>query len=308
MLTALPLPAVVRRGILTPARGVDVGITTVYLSQKRTKRELDRSKKGWPNRYPRAMTIALGIMAREGFVLAADSEISTSGQGVDFSASHNKVFPFYDSEGGVMIITGSGSMFHVEALTAQIGKVFKDSTNETLTDLEITFQELLDKFYDDHIIPFRPHIEDVALIIAARRKNEWKRWESSLNCLRDWKIVYTATGVGEMPARSIMGPLMHGCDFESAKIMAAYVIWIMKKRIVGCGHGTSIAALKGNDPSPTGFTPLQISNLEQVFEEWSWVEGSILSYIFGSGSVGAQQQFVHGAIEQLRDRCKEILA
>jgi hypothetical protein len=166
--------------------------------------------------YPVSMTIALGIIAGEGIIVAADSEVSEDMTRI----SGMKVFPFDDSTGGRIIITGSGNVHYLEKAAWTIGKIFKDHPKDPLDDLEAPMQAYLETFYETHIIPFTHDPPDIALVIAAKRGSELRGWSSQLSVLNPWTVPCAAVGIGEIHARAVLGTLVRACDFESAKIMA----------------------------------------------------------------------------------------
>jgi len=245
------------------------------------------------------MTIALGIMAREGMVIAADSEVSADMTRI----SGLKIFPFDDSSGGRIIVTGSGNTHYLQSAAYSIGEIFMDHPNDSLLDLEPTMQAFLETFYEDHITPFSalPDPPDIALIIGANRRSESKGWVSQNNILNQWRVAHAAVGIGEIHARAVLGTLTHACDFESAKIMAAYVVWLVKQRIAYCGKDTHVQCFGNTGPS--GLTLGQVHALENIFSDMKYLESSLWAYVFGSTSAPADQAFVYKFIEDLKREC-----
>lgn len=250
------------------------------------------------------MTIALGIMAREGIVIAADSEVSTDMTRI----SGMKVFCFDDSKGGRIIVTGSGNTHYLQSAAYSIGKIFTEHPDDPLIELEPTMQAFLETFYENHVTPFSttPDPPDIALIIGASRGSESKGWISQNNILNQWRVTHAAVGIGEIHARAVLGTLAHACDFESAKIMAAYVVWLVKQRIAYCGKDTHIECF-GND-GPSSLTLGQIQALENIFSNIKYLESSLWAYVFGSKSAPADQSFVYKFIEDLKRECTAAIS
>jgi len=243
------------------------------------------------------MTIALGLFTSEGIVIAADSEVSQDLVRV----SGFKVFGFSDSNGGSIVVTGAGDTHYLQSAASTIGKIFIDHPQDPLADLEPTICEFLIKFYDDHVLPFTSDPPDISLIIGARRGGESRGWSSEHNLLKEWGVPYVAVGVGEIYARSILGTFTRACDFESAKIMAAYVVWLVKQRVAYCGKDTQIVCLGPQGAS--GFTQQQIRALEVVFADVKYLESVLFAYVFGSKSAAAARDVVYKFIEDLKREC-----
>jgi hypothetical protein len=243
------------------------------------------------------MTIALGIMASEGMVIAADSEVSADMTRID----GQKIFCFDDNKGGRIIVTGSGNTHYLQHAAYKVGEIFKGHPDDPIADLEPTIQAWLEDFYETHITPFGTDGPDLALIIGANRGGESKGWVTQFNVVNYWHVAHAAVGIGAIHAKAVLGTIALGCDFESAKIMAAYVVWLVKQRVAYCGKDTHIACFGNNGPS--GLNLGQIQQLERIFSDMKYVEASLWAYVFGSTSASATKEHVYESIGQLRKAC-----
>jgi hypothetical protein len=117
------------------------------------------------------MTIALGILAHDGVVLAADSQIT---QEAYLKTGRTKIIigsNFDHPEHGVIAISGSGSLGYIDAARAEIVNAFMKNHDSSLAEFEEILKERVNDFYSRHVLPFasqdyreRP---DFQLLIAA---------------------------------------------------------------------------------------------------------------------------------------------
>jgi hypothetical protein len=78
-----------------------------------------------------------------------------------------------------------------------------------------------------------------------------------------------------------MHRLARGGNADTAKLIAAYVIHLVKDRVPGCGKLTQVQCIKrGDTASPSGFTFQQLHALEALFLDCAWVESILLHTIF----------------------------
>jgi hypothetical protein len=125
--------------------------------------------------YPKAMTIALGIMASDALVIAADSELS---QGEYMSVEQNKVWSMVrdrerKEDAGVIVLTGAGEAAYLESAFQEIQGIFATQKSLTLDDFEGEVRRFTEAFYKDHVIPFTgPDRPDIWLVIGAGLGND----------------------------------------------------------------------------------------------------------------------------------------
>jgi hypothetical protein len=231
------------------------------------------------------MTIALGILTSDGFVIAADSEISA---GDYMSIEGHKVhgtMHFSNIEGqenGAIAITGAGDAAYLEGMFGDVSDLF--SNTPILEAFEESMAKYLKIFYRDHIVPFwrQGDSVDVSLIVGARRGPYSRMWTTRRNRFIRCSEFYSAVGVGEMYARSILGRICGDQDAETSKLLASYVIYLVKERIPGCGKQTNLICLKRGATLATSFTSRQLQSLELLFKDYGRVEAGIWHWIFQS--------------------------
>ncbi len=149
--------------------------------------------------YPKAMTIALGILTGPAMVLAADTELSTSESKTSApKIMWTKHLPVAGDAADAFGITGSGPVAYLEAIYQEMVKIFDNNRSFGMDQLDVSFQACLDQFYEAHVIPFsycadRP---DFWVIMAAERSSKRRMWVSDRNVLRSVSGC-NAVGVGE---------------------------------------------------------------------------------------------------------------
>jgi 20S proteasome alpha/beta subunit len=240
--------------------------------------------------YARAMTIALGILASDGIVIAADSEISA---GEYMSVEGQKVTAMThftnepDQPHGNIVMAGSGDAGYLEAIYPEVTRLFKDAL-----DLDAFYEELqkyILEFYDDHVIPFsgeRPHF---SLIVGTKRGDDMRLWTTLRNRVIPCRGHFTAIGSGEMYATGILQRICGSQCADVSKLLAAYVIYQVKDRIPGCGKDTHVVSIKLNKLIPSGFGPRACAALERLFMDYGQIEAAIIHKVFGSTELGDWQ-------------------
>jgi hypothetical protein len=197
------------------------------------------------------VTIALGIIASNGIVIATDTQITQS----DFlKAGRGKMVgeALDDGESGAILLSGSGTIGYVESFNQQIAELFK-SKRPSLETLDAELRNKLRTFYRDHVAPFssyEPHDRpEMFLLAAAQRDGEKVMWTSEKSTIRKCYF-YEAVGAGAMYANIVMNRLISWLrvelDIFGALILASYVIFQVKEHIDGCGKETHIGCIHDN--------------------------------------------------------------
>lgn len=198
------------------------------------------------------MTIALGILASDGMVLAADSEITTP---YNLKAADTKILgAVLDPRGGrpvvkVMALAGAGSPGHYEAVRFKVVEVVMKGLSvddDSLVEQGIT--RTITEFYHDHIIPFYgqgfPEPPDIELLAAMWNGTRGLLWATDRTAVRR-AFDYDAVGIARLQARELLSayftPMM---SVESAVLLACYIIMRVKGSVQYCGQETQIIVLR----------------------------------------------------------------
>jgi hypothetical protein len=193
----------------------------------------------------RRMTIALGILADDGVVLAADTEEST-GYLKNETTKILNVLGGKDVLKGSAVISGAGDSGYVSAAMVGLADVFLDNKTLHSKELQEAFESYLRESYKDHIIPFssypqgeRPAIE---MIIAHNRDGAQRLLISEKSVVLK-KHPYAAIGVGGIFAEIMLNRLWRFAEAKMTQVLAAYVVFMVKETIQGCGKYTQISTL-----------------------------------------------------------------
>lgn len=225
------------------------------------------------------MTIAIGLNAGQGLVLAADTEES-SGYPGDIKMNGAKMFGSARSNFGALAISGSGSANYIDSAGQKLQKVFLQNQITSLEECREQFEVVIDDFYNRHVLlPYERKSQHFDLIIGITSGKDQRLFLTDQTTMKA-SNTYLAVGAGSDYAMSLLSrhyrPL---ASLRQTVLLAAYVIYSVKETIGGCGKYTDIALMGGNRMM---FLPRQTSKaLERQFEVLAELETSMLHYMFG---------------------------
>ncbi len=199
------------------------------------------------------MTIALGMLASDGFVVAADTHES---RGI-YKIEHGKMSAVLtaterptgaSSSYRCCAITGSGAAHHLDAVTKKIIERIRDGEALSDDELEAECGRILREFYLNHVAPFaaypEPERPDFQLLLGAQLFKD-RLLVSDKTIFKD-ASPYVAIGVGEIVAMPLLTRFyqLPMPDVRSAILLASYVIYHVKESIEGCGKSTDMAGVR----------------------------------------------------------------
>jgi len=227
------------------------------------------------------MTIALGILASDGVVLAADTQYSW---GQDSKTSGSKMW-MRNSPGGALAITGAGNPIYLESLAQRFERAFDSNESAPLDDLEQLFERILIDFHESHILPFAhlPDSPDISVVVAVERKTERRLWISEKNVLKP-SGPHALVGAGASYGTALLSSLFQGWGCSGiptcvAERIAVYVVLRVKDYVQGCGKGTHLVRLRDSVASYIDAPKLQI--LEYRFQNLDELQVLGLKYVLG---------------------------
>jgi 20S proteasome alpha/beta subunit len=200
------------------------------------------------------MTIALGILADDGLVLAADTEETYGGYA---KLDHGKIQPaayFKDGHGQVAWTAGAGHSGYIDAFTQTLGLALAEGSRER-RDPALTFKLALREFYADHVLPFagypaeeRPDFESLIAYVSDDDAPP-RLFQTSFNALIETQADrHAAVGAGGAAARAMLKPLLaaYGAKLSvrDAALMAGYVLHRVKESVPQCGKRSDIFVLQ----------------------------------------------------------------
>jgi 20S proteasome alpha/beta subunit len=227
------------------------------------------------------MTIALGILAADGVVLAADSEytwgyLKTSGEKIWTAEAH-----------GAMAIAGAGSADYAEAVSLELLDVFtRTKAGVTVAGLEKRLRSTLLEFHAKHVVPFSAFPSDetaVWLIIGLQRDGKSYLWATSKGTLRP-RRPYAAIGYGTEYTHALLSAIFDTKDraltgVELAKRLAGYVVYETKRHVQNCGQSTSVVMLKDGRVVEVNGSTIQL--LDSYCDRYAATQALALKYALG---------------------------
>ncbi len=218
--------------------------------------------------------------------------------------------PQADSPWGTVVITGSGDSFNLQALQSDIGELFSEHPGESINEFEKRLSDLLASFYDRHVaitsdMTQRPEVE---LIVAARRGTFTGMWMTNRNRVSR-AGGYVAVGVGGAHARSVFSSFALPQDSDTAMVLAAYIVFLVKQRNLWVGMDTQVLRIDEGPQSifPKGFGVKACRELEEMFRACAGIQARVLHRILGSEYDFCEEGRIAQDIEFLRKEFLERL-
>ena len=238
------------------------------------------------------MTIALGILAREGVVIAADTQESWGYMGGAKISGYKILTCTLPHQGRACSATGAGSAGYIDALNQELTDNF--IAVEDPENIERRFREKVLKFYNAHVLPNhalspmeQPRADVIVGITWAGRKPVLLANERST--LRRCKQ-YVAVGAGREHASMLLSRLLpppRETTADVAALIAAYTIFHVKSYIEGCGMGTHVTVLQ--DGIGKYLSPTAVERLEGLFTAYLRFDELAVTYMLGWPVINEQQ-------------------
>jgi hypothetical protein len=170
--------------------------------------------------------------------------------------------------------------------------------------------KVLKAFYRDYVA-ITPHLNErpeVDLIIAARRGVTSEMWITKRNRLSKARSP-VAVGSADAYARALLGRFDLPKQPETAMLLAAYVVFLVKERNLWVGGDTHVLCLDENTRLfPTkGLSGVVCRKLEEMFRLYNGVEARMLHRFLGSGYEFCEVERVQADLEIMRQRMDEYL-
>ena len=251
------------------------------------------------------LTIALGVLASDGWVLAADRQV-TSGNS---KWSHGKVSLFAgfggDSGRGYCSTAGAGTPGYLRQCSRKISSLFKHNPEADLDGLQRVFNDWFVEFCGKHVIPFagfpfeqRPGVD---MVIAVERRGQARLWATDGNAIVDSEP-YVAIGSGASVASPLLDRL-YTLPLLTAKqsvMLAGYLIASAKETEINCGKGIDMVYL-----GPQGLTMIP-RHITSTIEELSIraanrLEPMFWRHVWGAGDIDNGVGEILSAYRQIMD-------
>lgn len=224
------------------------------------------------------MTIALGILAADGIVIAADTQ-----ETIGPTKAHGEKVSISVTAKGVIAVTGAGSAGHLDAMAQQVQKDFRQSRD---SDLERVIRDSFGRFYAQHVFPLYPFDKrfpdpDLWAIIGIDSGGRRLILANEQTAMRQCRR-FVAVGAGQEQASIILGrTFIPDLPIRRAALLAAYTIYSVKEHVEGCGKNTEVYMLQGGTCST--FWHWDQEELDKQFKQYSGVEMVMLHHVLGRG-------------------------
>lgn len=259
------------------------------------------------------MTIALGLLASDGVVLAADTQMGIT----DYLKSEQGKIAYGGRQLAdgtnvtAIAIAGAGNVAYIEHVQRDFVSDYLNTTPAvTVHEVEERYQGKLKQFFRDHIEPFSlyPSNErpDLGLILAVKSGAIYRLWATEKNLMTEHHTC-TAVGIGAMYAKILLNQYFGTMTSLGAMLLASYIVFRVKDIIDGCGKRTDVVALHRRGIGI--LTDDKIRRLEDLFDEYSKLEAELLHHILydqvssikmkPSGSIKTQISKLRRKIEHL---------
>ncbi len=231
------------------------------------------------------MTIALGLIAKDGMVIAADRQ-QTEGEWKTDQCKIEDVWTV-EPQGGCLLTTGAGMASYLDSVSHEIFDHFRDVEEREEKPLFEQIAAINRKFYSRTVIPFAkyPFHErpDYSLLLAYSFRNRCSLWYSELLALNRAEG-FKAVGIGKTTAEALLKKFyVLRLPLGVAISLAAFAIYQAKRSIDGCGLETDIYCVR-NDV-PLRVSPREIRSMEDAFSEFRLAERDDLYQIIGGDGI-----------------------
>lgn len=233
------------------------------------------------------MTIALGLIAKDGVVIAADRQETEGEQ----KKEQRKIDSLWAMGIGSLVVSGAGNGPYIDSMTTKLQVCFGSKKWEWGDDAEMTeiFRAAHASFYSEAVLPFagyqpyeRPDYELLfGCSIEEERHLLWYSHKLTLNRVQG----YRAVGIGASTEESLLKKFyITGLPLKVAITLAAFVVHQVKNSVEGCGFETDVLFTKLKTP-PCRVSAPTLHEMDEAFANFRLLERDDLYSCIGGGVV-----------------------
>lgn len=222
------------------------------------------------------MTIAIGLLAGDGLVIAADQQETSW----PVKAVGDKVLSVVASRGAIAV-TGAGSAGHLDAMAQEVcGAFLKSEVGKEEQAIRDSFSD----FYSKHIVPLYPFEQrfptcDIEAIVGVDTLEGRFILANEQTALRQCGS-FVAVGSGAPHAGVVLSrTFVPDLPLQRAALLAAYAIYIVKETVEGCGKNTDVYMLQNGKSYQFGRWDQE--TLDQQFRRYAEAESVVLHHVLG---------------------------
>jgi hypothetical protein len=248
------------------------------------------------------VTIALGILAAGGTVIAADRQ-QTEGTA---KSNRGKVSAAWKAGRGCIVLSGAGDGPPLDAIADEFREWFRaDGTPLNDTDIDAEIRRRHEEFYHRYVLPFSAYADyespDYELLVAASLINSSHGLWTSSKLVVNNEELFAAVGVGATAANALLNKFyVPTMPIEIAISLAAYVVYQVKQTVDGVGFETDMYAIINHAPFAIGGE--EISEMETHFRSYEKAARSNLYYCLGGDPAVPDSFFGLGEDRESRDK------
>jgi hypothetical protein len=231
------------------------------------------------------MTIALGMLAKDGLVLAADSQETYPGS---LKVTQGKILAAvvgpHSQPRATLGVTGAGSATHLDALNQSICDGFAREKPSSIEACQLAIADKVLQFNMQHVAPFGGWPEHerpcCSLVVGAAVNGKFGLWTTEKTVMRE--VHYGAVGIGSPYATLLLSRMWTGGHdgVRITALLAAYVMYAVKQSVEGCGKDTHIVFIEKGGQGVV-LEPGRVRLLEEQFERYLLSEDAALHYVLG---------------------------
>jgi len=231
------------------------------------------------------MTIALGMIARDGIVIAADRQETVG----EHKKAQRKIESLWALPVGALLVSGAGDGPYIDTMTERLRLCFGTTQSKDFpAAMTNEFRSVHSTFYSEAVLPFAQYPwnerPDYELLFGCSTDHHFL-WYSSKLTLNQVEAGYRAVGVGASAAESLLGKLyVTNLPLKVAVALATYVIYEVKNSVDGCGFETDVMFTQKDRP-PARIMQPTIKKMEDAFLKFRLIERDELYQCIGGGVV-----------------------
>jgi 20S proteasome alpha/beta subunit len=233
----------------------------------------------------RLLTIALGLVAHDGVVIAADRQSTEGGH----KKPQRKIESLWALSVGALLVSGAGTASYIETMTQRLRFAFGTTQSRDSADgMTEEFRAVHSAFYSEAVLPFAPYEfqqrPDYELLFGCSTDKRHLLWYSEKLTLNQVDG-FRAVGVGASAAEALLSKFyVTNLPLKVAIALAAYVVYEVKNSVEQCGFETDVLFTQSGMP-PARVSPEPLKEMEEAFLRFRLVERDELFQFIGGGSV-----------------------
>lgn len=244
------------------------------------------SLKPWLSRR-KPLTIAIGLIAGDGVVIAADRQESDG----EHKKAQRKIESLWALGVGALLVSGAGDGPYIDTMTERLRFCFgRTQSKDSSIGMTEEFREVHKTFYSESVLPFalyQPHERpDYELLFGCSTDNKSNLlWYSHKLTLNQVDAGFRAVGIGGSAAEALLSKFyVTNLPLKVAIVLAAYVVYEVKNTVEHCGFETDVLFTQANAP-PSRVSALAIKDMEDAFAKFRLAERDDFYQCIGGGIV-----------------------